>query len=130
MPDENKFKRIQRRKFVRIETAVDVAIKSRGEHSFTSITTDISGGGAAIVLPYRHGCAPGTLVEMLFVFHMKAGDIHYIDAKAEIVRVFKSKGMERESASVEFHDITDGSRQTIIQFCFERQLYMKGKRVR
>src|SRR5690606_3509678 len=52
-PGDNQLIKIQRRQYVRIETAVDVAVHSlHGEFTpFVTVTDDISAGGAAIIVP-------------------------------------------------------------------------------
>ncbi|UOQ42690.1 flagellar brake domain-containing protein [Halobacillus salinarum] len=46
-PGKDQVVRIQRRRYVRVETSIDVAIQlnNESEASFTSITQDVSGGG-------------------------------------------------------------------------------------
>lgn len=76
-PRDGKLVRIQRRQYVRVEANVDIAIHPlHGELlPFATITTDISAGGAAIVLPERAAALlPGTVVEAWLVLHMKSGD--------------------------------------------------------
>ncbi|MFG6114501.1 flagellar brake protein [Halobacillus sp. MO56] len=128
-PGDNEIIRVQRRKYVRIETAVDVAVHSNQSVGppFTTITMDISGGGAAIVLPESHQLKHQENLDLMLVFPMNSGDIRYIEAKGTVVRIFKNKGVERDIASIEFSSIPDNQRQTIIQFCFERQLYMRKR---
>lgn len=128
-PGDNEIIRIQRRKYVRIETAVDVAVHSNQSDvpPFTTITMDISGGGAAIVLPESHQLKHQENMDLMLVFPMNSGDIRYIEAKGTVVRIFNHKGVERDIASIEFSTIPDNQRQTIIQFCFERQLYMRKR---
>ncbi|WP_431799089.1 flagellar brake protein [Halobacillus andaensis] len=49
-PGEEELIRIQRRQFVRVDTAIDVAVQDKEIH-FTSVTRDLSGGGLAIYEP-------------------------------------------------------------------------------
>ncbi|WP_028783054.1 flagellar brake protein [Thalassobacillus devorans] len=128
-PKESETIRIQRRKYVRVETAVDVAVLStqRDVTPFTTVTLDISGGGAAIVLPESHQVKHQENLNLMLVFPMNSGEIRYVEAEGTVIRIFNNKGVNRESASIEFTNITEHQRQTIIQFCFERQLYMRRR---
>lgn len=63
-------KRIQRREFVRIQTAVDMAIHSQLETfaPFTTVTHDISGGGLALILPTNRQLPIDEYVDILCCF--------------------------------------------------------------
>src|SRR3954452_6283205 len=65
--------KIQRRKFVRVETTVDVAIHPfNGEFNpFTSLTEDISAGGALINLKKQTEVKEGMLIRTVFVLPMQ-----------------------------------------------------------
>ncbi|WP_205091724.1 PilZ domain-containing protein [Thalassobacillus pellis] len=130
LPEPDKIIRIQRREYVRVETAVDIAIEPYGEVTspVSTITLDISGGGAAVVLPALHNLQAFQEIDMMLVLPMYDGKMRYVDASGRIVRIKQSEN-GRDIASVKFLDISDQDRQSVIQFCFERQLYMKRKGV-
>ncbi len=62
-PEEEDLVRIQRRQYVRVDTSVDVAIQPiNGEFDpFVTVTSDISAGGAAIILPLKKSLEPETI---------------------------------------------------------------------
>ncbi|WP_044748031.1 flagellar brake protein [Bacillus alveayuensis] len=129
-PGEQQLIRIQRRQYVRVEANVDVAIHPlNGEFSpFTTITSDISAGGAAIVLPAKiKGFEPGMTVEMWLVLYMRSGKIHYLNIPSKIVRIFKAEHTPVEKASLQFLDMTQQERLLLIRYSFERQLEQRQK---
>jgi c-di-GMP-binding flagellar brake protein YcgR len=124
-PGEQQLIRIQRRQYVRVDATVDVAIHPlNGEFPpFATITSDISAGGAAIVLPAGlKGFEPGMTVEAWFVLQMKSGDYHYLNIPSKVVRIFKAEYSAVEKASLQFLDMTQQERLLLIRYSFEKQL--------
>lgn len=123
-PRKEHILRIQRRQYVRIETAVDVAVHPQNEHepSFTSITNDISGGGAAVIASSEHSIVEGQIMEVWFIIPLTSGETQYIRTISRVVRLWKGNSKERDKLSLEFDEIEENDRQLIIRFCFERQL--------
>ncbi|MCL6585913.1 MAG: flagellar brake domain-containing protein [Anoxybacillus sp.] len=129
-PGDEKLVRIQRRQYVRVEAAVDIAIHPlNGEFlPFATITTDISAGGAAIVLPEKASTIlPGTVVDAWVVLRMKSGDYHYIKVPSKIIRVFPVEGSHVHKASIQFLEMEPKERVLFIRYSFERQLELRKK---
>jgi len=129
-PGEKKLVRVQRRQYVRIEVAVDVAIhpKNKEFSPFTALTSDISAGGAAITLPRGiDGLKPGMVVEAWFVLPMKSGQYHYLKIPSKVVRVFQPEKTNIYRASLQFLELTQQERIHLIRFSFEKQLEMRQK---
>ncbi len=122
-PGMNQLVRIQRRKYVRVETSIDVSVRDlqRDHVLFTAVTQDISGGGAALHLPRTHHLIENQEVQLTIVLPMNSGDYVYIEVKGIIIRVL-NKEASKEQASIEFKDLTDKHRQMIIKYCFEQQM--------
>lgn len=131
-PGQDKLLRIQRREYVRIETAVDVAVHDplKRFSPFTSVTFDISGGGAAVILPTDHHLKSGMEIEVWFVIHLNNGDIKYLQTTSRVVRIVFGGGVQRDKASLQFMDIRESDQQTIVRFCFERQLALRNRRIK
>lgn len=131
-PGKEKMIRIQRRQYVRVETAVDVSVQGlKGRQDpFTTITLDISGGGAAIIPPDHHQLHEEDQVEVWFVIPLTSGETHYIHTTSRIVRIFQEKSTKRDQLSLEFIHIDHRDRELLIRFCFERQLLWRRSRVR
>lgn len=127
-PGKDQLVRIQRRQFVRVETPLDVAVRSNDNEfePFTTITEDISAGGAAILLPEKMKLEPEQKIQTLFVFPMQSGEYHYVELTSKVIRLVDyHKG--RKKASIQFLDITDKQRQMILRLCFEKQLAMRKR---
>lgn len=120
--------KVQRRKFVRVETSVDVAIHPlNGEFNpFTSLTEDISAGGALINLKKQTEVKEGMLIRTLFVLPMQNGDYHYMNLTSKVVRIMKQENGEFHS-SIQFVGATPHETQLLLRFSFDRQLAMKKK---
>jgi c-di-GMP-binding flagellar brake protein YcgR len=130
-PGEEQLVRVQRRQYVRVEAIVDVAVHPlHGEFPpFTTMTTDISAGGAAIVLPEDRSkqLRPGMVVEAWLVLKMKSGDYHYLKLPAKIVRVFQVERSHVYKASLQFLITNPQERVLLIRYSFDRQLEMRKK---
>jgi c-di-GMP-binding flagellar brake protein YcgR len=126
-PGDEQLVRVQRRQFVRVDAIVDVAIHPlNGEFEpFTTVTSDISAGGAAIVLPNEiAGLKAGMMIETWFVLHMRSGDYHYLRLLAKVVRIFNDSVPK---ASLQFMEVSDAERLLLIRYSFEKQLEAKKK---
>jgi c-di-GMP-binding flagellar brake protein YcgR len=119
--------RIQRRQFVRIEAAVDVAISFENDKfpPFVTVTHDISAGGAAIAISNGVNLSSGSFIEGLFVLPMQSGQWNYERIRCKVIRTIFDKHGDRNIVSLEFIEITENLRQVITRFCFEKQLQMK-----
>ena len=109
--------KIQRRKFVRIETSVDVAIQPlNGEFKpFTSLTEDISAGGSLVKLSKQHNIGQGMLIRTIFVLPMQNGDYHYLNLTSKVVRIMKQEN-SYDYASLQFIGVTPQETQALTAF--------------
>ncbi|WP_163969874.1 flagellar brake protein [Oceanobacillus halotolerans] len=127
-PQKKDISRIQRRRYVRVETAVDVAVqlKSSETPAFTTVTNDISGGGASIVLPKGTTLKGDEFIELHLVLPMVSGEYYYIDTEAKIIRINHNEG-SIDTASLSFDNIQQQDQQYIIRYCFEKQREARKK---
>lgn len=125
-PDKDEFVKIQRREFVRVDTAIDVAIHPPNNEfqPFTTITADISAGGVAIYLPERHRIRQGMKLKAWFVLPLQNGEYHYLKVDCSVIRVIPGE-KERDKAPLKFEDIKEAERQLFLRLCFDRQLSMR-----
>ncbi|MGM8365327.1 flagellar brake protein [Virgibacillus sp. W0181] len=121
IPRKEFIKRIQRRQYVRIKTAVDVAIHCHEGDStaFTTVTRDISGGGLSMIVPEQVNAVNLNKVELWISFRLNSGKHIYINTDAKVISVKVEKGIT--TASLKFESITQQDRQHLIYFCFEKQ---------
>ncbi|MBM7648009.1 c-di-GMP-binding flagellar brake protein YcgR [Bacillus ectoiniformans] len=125
-PGVNEYIRIQRRKYVRVSTPVDVAVYMEGLKAFTAATEDISAGGLAVVPPFDDEIKKRTRVKLFLTLPMQSGDYYYLELNGSIVRVGEEKE-GRKVASIEFLEMNGNEQQILMKFCFERQLMLKRK---
>lgn len=123
-PGEEKYVRTQRRNYVRIETSLNIALHPINDEfaPFAASTFDISGGGAAVLIPRGKVMPHHGELKCWIALNMDSGEIHYISALCKIVRVHQKSSDGLEQASLQFKTIDNVERQKIIRYCFERQI--------
>lgn len=122
-PEKANIERIQRREFVRIETAVDVAIHGSDNRfsPFITVTSDISGGGLSVVIPRNNTLEAEKIVDIWLIIQLSSGEYYYIYAEAMIVLIQSLNHHSIKTASLKFTSITKQAQQNIIRYCFEKQ---------
>ncbi|MDC3424812.1 flagellar brake domain-containing protein [Aquibacillus sp. 3ASR75-11] len=128
-PGDDQLLRIQRRQYVRIESAIDVSVHEMEGvvQPFTTVTQDISGGGASILLPTHSALRPSMELDLWLVLPMQSGQYEYIYATSEVIRVIEGNQDYPSTASIHFTAIQDKDRQSIIRYCFEKQLIQRRR---
>jgi c-di-GMP-binding flagellar brake protein YcgR len=123
-PGDDELIKVQRRQFVRVDATVDAAIITpRGP--YPTITTDISAGGCAVKVQKEQVYEAGMEVEILLVLPMQTGGYQYFNVPGQVVRIWE-RGTHK-IASLEFEQLKDMQQQTILRFCFEKQLALRNK---
>lgn len=131
-PEPKDIERIQRRQFVRVETAVNTACYPVHQpfEPFVTVSEDISGGGMAILVPDTCNWEPDWEVNLYFSIYQAGDQPFYYQQLAKVIRLTEVKELEnRKRASLQFVDIDEKIRQELIRFCFQHQLKMKKKGV-
>ncbi|MCM3709791.1 flagellar brake protein [Sporosarcina luteola] len=123
-PGDDQLIKIQRREFVRVETAIDVAVASEGVFQ-QFVAEDISAGGIALNIGQDDPFEGTDFVSLTIALPYVNDDIKYIRTEAKAVRVWEKD--DRRIASLEFSEINPTDRQNIIRFCFERQLLARNE---
>lgn len=121
-PGDDQLIKIQRRQFVRVESAIDVAVEKNSLFS-QYVAADLSAGGIALFLSNFTTLVAEEVVSLTIVLPFNSHDIKYVKLSAKVVRVWEKDG--RIIASLEFEKVNAFVRQSIIRFCFERQLQMR-----
>lgn len=126
---EESLEQIQRRDFVRVDASLDVAVHSpEGLFSpFVSLTSDIGGGGALVLLPEDPEISGETAVEVWLSLISTSNRNQYLKIKGIIARIFTDKLLHKKKASIKFLFDSEKDRQPIIRFCFEKQLESRKK---
>ncbi|MGJ9456834.1 flagellar brake protein [Oceanobacillus sp. CF4.6] len=128
IPDQTDIKRIQRREYVRIETTVDVAVHSKDNQfpPFVTLTSDISGGGLAIITEKNIELEIGLKADLWLPLQMQNAEYYYIYGQAEIVYI-RDMNSRVNLISLKFISISKQDRQRIVRFCFEKQREARQK---
>lgn len=125
--DENLIK-VQRRQYVRIETAADIAIHPI-EFEFSpiiTITDDISAGGTSVLVPSETSLKEGASVQVWIVLIINNGEYHYLKLPSRIVRIIPYNET-RSKISIQFVDVSSQERRQLLRFSFEKQVENKKK---
>lgn len=122
LPEKDTITKVQRREYVRVQTAIDVAVHcpKKSFAPFTTVSLDISGGGASLIVPSNEILDDIKKVNLWMVFQMSSGKYQYIYSAAKLIRV-KQLEQNRKSVSLQFTSIDPREKQTIVQYCFEKQ---------
>lgn len=128
IPEKEKIKKIQRREYVRVPVAVDIAVHDKKNRftPFTTITVDVSGGGISFVLPNELLLNRGDQIIIWMVLNFTPDKYEYLKLEAEIVRI-NNRENTTPTASAKFLFYNTKEQQTIIQFCFERMRQARKK---
>ncbi|NRG43809.1 flagellar brake domain-containing protein [Bacillus sp. CRN 9] len=121
--------KMQKREFVRVDAAVDVAVHPIGNQfaPFVTVTEDISAGGIAIRVKNPFSYLAGMSFITWLVLPMKDGQFHYVKTECEVVRL-RAVNELKSVLSLKFKAVPSDVRQKLIRFCFERQLTLMKKR--
>jgi c-di-GMP-binding flagellar brake protein YcgR len=113
------FIKIQRRCFLRLPVAVAVRYRLAGEKTefYNGVTVDISGGGALLLTECP--IEEGQILEM----EIDLPDREPVFSRARVIRLLERKTREGQAnkAALEFNDISEGKRDKIINFIFDKQ---------
>lgn len=129
---ENEMEKIQRRQFFRFDCVLDIKCREVEMVNSTAVpkgnftkglTRDISGGGTCLALV--EGIEKGKFIEC----ELQLSESKIIKFYGTIVRSIKtdSESKNKYEAGVEFYNIDNRSRETIISFIFEEQRKLRKK---
>ncbi|MFD0711131.1 flagellar brake protein [Paenibacillus sp. GCM10027626] len=125
-PDPDSITKVQRRNFLRVAAELEMAIQLSPQIRFIGITDDVGGGGISFLSDGKWPMTPGKELECWLLLPYRNGAIEHAQFKSEVVRVRKLES-GRNQVMIKFTSITDGERQKIIRYCFERQLEIRKK---
>ncbi|GEN45171.1 flagellar brake protein [Alkalibacillus haloalkaliphilus] len=127
-PKTEELIKVQRREYVRIETNLDVAVYPLDESKEELIThtLDLSGGGLA-VRSMKQTFMPNEEVDLMLVLPFEANDYVYLSVKGQTIRYSPLKEGEGYKLSIQFNSLEEHKRETIIKYCFDRQLERRRK---
>jgi PilZ domain. len=126
-PKPEDYRQMQRRRFVRVQRAVDVSVHPKFDEfsPFVSLTTDVSAGGASIIAPNPIEFHRNQVVIVWLVLPRLNGQNNYFCFNSRVIRTVREG--RRQILSVEFLNKSDRDEQLLLQFCYESQLLEKQK---
>ncbi|MDU0811691.1 flagellar brake domain-containing protein [Bacillus siamensis] len=128
IPPKEEMKRIQRRRYVRADAVLDVAVKMEAEKTaFQTVSSNMSAGGIAVVLPEHISAEPGEKLHVSFSLAEKENTAD-ITAEAVTQRVFYDEKAAKRKMTLEFTDIDPASQQHILRYCMRAQLQQRRNR--
>lgn len=122
-PDPASITKIQRRSYLRVPAALDVAVKLGDTLKLVAVTDDVSGGGVSILCDLAAPFNQGDMLACWLLLIVK-GKPDHIPFKGEIVRV-KPLESGKLLVMLRFSEISDKDREKVIRYCFERQLEIR-----
>ena len=124
-PGDEQLIKIQRREFVRVESAIDIAVEKDGR--FTQfVAADLSAAESRSLILNPDTFKEDELLSLTIVLPFMNNEIKYVKAGARVIRVWEKDG--RLIASLQFETINQIERQYVIRFCFEQQLQMRNEK--
>lgn len=126
-PEPEEIIRIQRREYVRVDAAVDIAVHSPDNSfpPFATVTADISGGGMAVLAPKDRQLEVGKMADVYLPI-IRNNLYTYISGQAEVVLIREANN-RMNLISLKFDSISAKDRQAIVHFCFEKQREARKK---
>lgn len=126
-PGDPNITKIQRREYVRVDTTLDAAVHPMDNEfiPLTTVTTDISAGGTAILLPKTANIHQGQVLNVWFSLPFQNKTVEYIKTCAKVIRLIPMENGQNYKAPLQFVDIDETSRQAIIRFCFQKQIQIR-----
>lgn len=123
----DRLEKIQRREYIRVETILDVSVHFPHNEceDFVTVTHDLSGGGAALLVDKRLTIPRDVEVDLMIILPLK-GELEYIPLYGKTVRVLERKE-GKNLLSVKFTNMTPENQQKLIQYCFQKQLADRKK---
>lgn len=133
LPEKNAVKRTQRRHYLRINTAVEIAVKTTDpirRYHFLARTIDLSGGGISFTCAASYRLQEKDRLQVWMSLPAKTGQVQHAFAEVEIVRCHpvEEKGLH-QWISGKFVQISEADRAKIVRACYERQLDLRKKGV-
>lgn len=124
VPSQDKFQKIQRRAYLRVDTTIDIAIHCP-EHSFTPFTTitkDISGGGVRFIIPTSLKdlqLKREQPLEIYLVLRFGQSEYEYISIEGNVVRLLHDRNPVEATLSFQHHNVQQ--EQQLVRYCFQIQ---------
>jgi c-di-GMP-binding flagellar brake protein YcgR len=133
LPVKEEIIRTQRRNYLRIDSALDIAVKLMDpirNYHFITRTVDLSGGGLSFTCKDSYHLQENDKIQVWISFPSKMGQVQHASAILQVVRVkpAEEKGLNHW-VSGKFIQISEADRVKVVRACYERQLELRRKGV-
>jgi len=118
--------KVQRRSFLRVNAELELAAKLANGTRFLVRTDDVGGGGVSFLTDTSVKLEMGNKLSCWLLVPYRNGITEHVYFEGEVVRV-KVLESGKNLAMLKFDAITDGERQKIIRYCFERQFDFRNR---
>ncbi|MFD1707119.1 flagellar brake protein [Siminovitchia sediminis] len=126
LPEEEHFIKIQRREHVRVSASLEAEFDfAETGQFFNTVTSDISAGGCAAILPPGTDLKPGAQGTVSIAIRMSTGELHTMSLKCEAIRSFERNNIKL--VSIKYIEPSPDNQKLLTRFCFERQLSDRKK---
>ncbi|MDQ0193010.1 flagellar brake protein [Paenibacillus wynnii] len=125
-PAEESIFKVQRRSFLRVNAELELAAKSENGIRFLVRTDDVGGGGTSFLTDSNIKLEVGLKLSCWLLVPYRNGSNEHVFFEGEVVRI-KPLESGKNLAMLKFSSISDGERQKIIRFCFERQFDFRNR---
>jgi len=129
LENPQKVNRVQRRNYLRVPSSVEIAFKilDHADNKWYIVKAlDISGGGMRFLCSVSRKLAEKQEIIGWVALPFKNGSIQHVKFQGQIVRVLPPvEGANAQRISVEFKQIQESMRATVIRYCYEKQVELK-----
>ncbi|MCR2803039.1 flagellar brake protein [Paenibacillus soyae] len=125
-PDPERMTKVQRRSFLRMPAALDLAVKLSNHERFVCQTDDVGGGGISFICEGKWNLRVESQVDCWLLIPYKNGTIDHAPFQGEVVRINELE-TGRKQVMMKFVMINDSERGKIIRYCFEKQLEYRNR---
>ena len=125
-PELDSIFKVQRRSFLRVNAELELAAKLENGTRFLVRTDDIGGGGTSFLSDANVKLEVGNKLSCWLLVPYRNGMAEHVNFIGEVVRI-KLLENGKSLAMLQFASITDGERQKIIRYCFERQFDFRNR---
>ncbi len=133
MPTKEKMRRTQRRNYLRINTSVEIAVKTEDrvrDYHFLARTVDLSGGGLSFTCASSYRLKEKDRLRVWLSLPSKSGTVTHAYAVLEVIRCNPpEEAGQHQWVSGKFVQINEGDQAKIVRACYERQLELRKKGV-
>jgi c-di-GMP-binding flagellar brake protein YcgR len=131
LPPKEHVKRTQRRNYMRINTSVEIAVKTEDKirnYHFLARTESLSGGGLSFACEEKYRFKEGDRLHIWLSLPSKTGSVAHAFAVMEIVRIRQPEEPDKPQLIYgKFVRINESDRAKIVRACYERQLELRKK---